>query len=154
MATNGRGTKWALGAVCAGAAAVVALVSWQVCEGQRLPQGPVAVAWDKEPCAHCHMQLSEPRFAVQLQTAAGDVLNFDDPGCFLSYAEQERPQIHEVWFHHGRDERWLRRSEVGFVEVPATPMNFGLAAVERNQSGALSYEQARQRVLQHGAAEG
>jgi hypothetical protein len=154
MAAEGRTATLVIVSVCAGMAAVIGLVAWQVSQGQRLPEGPVAVAWEKEACAHCHMQVSEKHFAAQLQTAGGDVLNFDDPGCFLSYVEDERPDIHEVWFHHWRDERWLRRGEVGFVEVPATPMNFGLAAVDRGEPDALAYEQARARILKQRAARG
>jgi hypothetical protein len=127
-------------------AAVVATVAWQVREGQRLPDGPVQVAWEKEACAHCHMHVSQMQFAVQLQTPDGDVINFDDPGCFFLYLTDERPQIHEVWFHDSRGDRWLRRNEVAFVAAPATPMNLGLAAVARGEPGAIGFEEARERV--------
>ena len=136
----------AVAGVAIALAAVVATVAWQVREGQRLPDGPVQVVWNKEACAHCHMQVSQMQFAVQLQTADGDVVNFDDPGCFFLYLADLRPEIHEVWFHHSREDRWLRRGEVAFVTAPATPMNLGLAAVARGEAGAMSYEDARARV--------
>jgi hypothetical protein len=129
--------------VLAGLAAVAGVVVWQVREGQRLPDGPVQVVWEKEACGHCHMHLSEMAFAVQLQTPAGDVVNFDDPGCFFLDLAEERPAIHEVWFHHSREDRWLRRDEAGFVAAASTPMNFGLAVVARGEAGAVSYEEAR-----------
>ena len=50
-----------------------------------LPQGPVPVVWDGEVCGHCKMHVGDPRFAAQLQTTAGDVLNFDDPGCLFEH---------------------------------------------------------------------
>jgi hypothetical protein len=128
-------------------AAVVGTVVWQVREGQRLPDGPVQVAWEKEACGHCHMHLSEMGFAVQLQTTDGGVVNFDDPGCFFLHVAAERPAIHEVWFHHWREDRWLRRDGVGFVPAASTPMNFGLAAVDRGAPGAMSYEEAHDRTV-------
>lgn len=127
-------------------AIVIGGVAWQVREGQRLPDGPVQVAWDKEACAHCHMQLSQMQYAVQLQTPDGDVVNFDDPGCFFLYLDDERPAIHEVWFHDSRGDRWWRRGEVGFVAADATPMNLGLAAVGGGEPGAIGYDEARARV--------
>lgn len=136
----------AVAGVLAVLAAVVGAVAWQVREGQRLPDGPVQVAWEKEACAHCHMQVSELPFAVQLQTPDGDVVTFDDPGCFFLYLDDERPAIHEVWFHDSRGDRWLRRDEVAFVTAPATPMNLGLAAVVRGEPGAIDFEEARARV--------
>ena len=127
-------------------AAVLTTVAWQVREGQRLPDAPVQIAWDKEACAHCHMQLSQRQYAVQLQTPDGDVVNFDDPGCFFLYVQDEQPAIHEVWFHDSRSDRWLRRGEVAFVAAPSTPMNLGLAAVAAGEPGAMSYDEARARV--------
>ncbi len=140
-------TRFVLPLVLTALAAAVGVVAWQVRLGQRLADGPVPIAWGKEACAHCHMHLSEAAFAVQLQTVAGDVLDFDDPGCFFAYVEQTQPEVHEVWFHHAREDRWLRRSEVAFVPVAQTPMDFGLAAVDANETGALAYEQARERAL-------
>ena len=142
----GRGSSLAAAGVLVGLTAIAAVVGWQVYEGQQLPDAPVQVVWEKEACAHCHMHLSQMPFAVQLQTPDGDVVNFDDPGCFFLYLAEERPEIHEVWFHHSREDRWLRRGEAGFVPAAATPMNLGLAAVGRDEPGAITYEAARDRM--------
>ncbi|MBX3025958.1 hypothetical protein KF840_13710 [bacterium] len=140
------GAALLVGGVVTALAAVVAVVAWQVREGQRLPDAPVAIAWDREACAHCHMQLSQPQYAVQLQTLDGEVVNFDDPGCFFLYLDDERPAIREVWFHDSRSDHWWRRHEVAFVAAPATPMNLGLAAVADGEPGAISYDEARARI--------
>ena len=136
----------AIAAVVTVLAAVVLAVAWQVREGQRLADGPLPIAWEREACAHCLMHLSDPRYAVQLQTTDGAVLNFDDPGCFFLYVDENQPPLHEAWFRDSRAERWLRRGEVGFVAAPATPMDLGLAAVAAGEAGALSYDAARARV--------
>lgn len=121
----------------------VAAIVWS----QRLPEGPVEIVWDREACAHCHMHIGEPPFAAQLQLEDRKVLNFDDPGCLFSWL-QANPgaRVHAMYFHHLRENRWLAKAEVGFVEVSPTPMGFGLGAVERNTPGAISFEEAQARV--------
>jgi len=147
-------TRVVVPAVLAILVGAVAVVAWQVLAGQRLPDGPVPIAWGKEACAHCHMHVSEAGFAVQAQTKTGDVLNFDDPGCFFSYLDDQRPDLHAVWFHHSREDRWLARDQVGFVAGAATPMDFGLAAVDATEPGAMRFEQARERAAAKSHAAG
>jgi len=129
------------------AAAVVAAVVWS---SGRLPDGPVEPRWDHERCARCGMLVSERGFAAQVQRADGRVLHYDDPGCLLSDEGAERGALadaHAVWFHHVREPRWLSFDEVGFVPAARTPMDYGLAAVERSQEpDAWSVAQALERV--------
>ena len=108
-------------------------------------EGPQPIAWDREPCAHCRMLIGDPAFAAQLQTADGTVASFDDPGCLLS-AEASHPGVRALWFHHWREDRWISGDRVAFVPVPATPMGFGLGAVDAGEPGALSLAQAREAV--------
>ena len=114
--------------------------------GQGLPDGPVPVAWDEEACAECRMHVGNPAYAAQLQTRDGDVLNFDDPGCLLRYRATRHPKVHAVYFHAQQGERWLRESEVAFVRADDTPMGYGLAAVPRRTTGAVSLRQAAKMV--------
>jgi hypothetical protein len=124
---------------------------------QALPDGPVPVAWDKETCANCRMHVGERGFAAQLQTRDGRVFNFDDPGCLFGYREKY-PALdeHAAYFHHLREERWLKQAEVGFAPVSPTPMGYGLGAVDAAEPGALSVEAARAQVLKphDGGAQG
>ena len=119
---------------------------------QRLPSGPVDIVWDKEACAHCHMHVGEPRFAAQLQTQQGDVLNFDDPGCLLQYQQKYKRDVHAIYFRHLHEDRWLKESEVGFVSVDPTPMGYNLGAVPKGTPAALSMGEATQRVQSKGKA--
>lgn len=133
------------------AALTVCLVCLFACSATQ-PEGPVPIVWDREACAECRMLVGEPKFAAQLQTREGDVLNFDDPGCLLRYLNLRKPQTHAVYFHHHKEDRWLPRAQVGFVPASPTPMGYGLAAVPRTTTGALSFEQAMTQVMQKGAA--
>lgn len=110
---------------------------------QSLPEGPVAVVWDKEPCAWCHMHVGERAFAAQLQTRDRQVLNFDDPGCLFHYVH-EHPDldVHALYFHHLREERWVAADQAGFVRVSPTPMGFGFGAVDAGEPGAVPWREA------------
>jgi copper chaperone NosL len=132
-----------------GRLAVAALALWACAPAE----GPQPIAWDREPCAHCRMLISDPLYAAQLQTAGGEVASFDDPGCLLA-ALEEHPEVRALWFHHRSEERWLPGERVGFVVVPRSPMGFGLAAVDADEPGAMSLEEARARVRAERARRG
>jgi copper chaperone NosL len=109
---------------------------------------PVPIALDRAVCTHCHMVVSELAFAAQLQTADGDVLNFDDPGCLLQWLAEHDGEIRSTWYHHLHEDRWLRESEVAFLPVERTPMDYGLGAVAAGLPGSLSLAQAETYVLE------
>lgn len=126
-------------ALAAGLAGGVAVL---VARSGRPPEGPVEIAWDRQACARCNMLVSEPSFAAQLHTEDGEVHVFDDPGCLLLWRADHEVPVHATWFHHHREERWLRGEAVGFVETSPTPMGYGLGAVDAGPAGALSPEEA------------
>jgi len=123
-------------------AAIAAVVVVVVRGSGALPDQPVPVAWDREPCAHCHMHIGEPRHAVQLVTRDGEVVNFDDVGCAFSYLDQHRPEVHRLWFH-GEGDTWIASDRVGFLTGAITPMGSGLLAVDAETPGARSLEEVR-----------
>ena len=123
------------------------VVGLAVSRAQRLPEGPEPIAWDREACAACRMHVGDPRFAAQLQTTDGQILNYDDPGCLLSDLAARRPQVHALWLHDSTSDRWLTDAQSAFVAAPATPMNYGLAVVPRATAGAIDWAQATARVL-------
>jgi len=109
--------------------------------------GPLEPVWDKEACAYCRMHLGERAFAAEARTADGETLFFDDPGCLLLWSAGADPQPVATWFHHATEPRWLAGEATGFVPAEATPMNWGLAAVEAETPGALPLAAARDRLL-------
>jgi len=144
------------GRVLAGAAllAVVTIVGWAIRDAGVPLDGPVPVAWDRQPCAHCAMHLGEPGFAVQAHTADGTVLFFDDPGCYFAYRHANALATHVVWFHHVREDRWLRDSAVAFTPVGESPMGWNLGAVDAGTPGALTLEAAQALVSADRAGDG
>jgi hypothetical protein len=120
----------------------VLVLAWCALACRAIPDAPTAIAYDREACAHCHMLIGDPRYAVQLVTAAGDVLDFDDPGCALRYVAEARPAIHRLWFRDARRDRWIAASEVRFARGADTPMGSGLAASDAALAGGLDLEHA------------
>jgi len=120
------------------------------------PEGPEPVAWDREACARCRMLIGDPRFAAQLQTRDGRVLNFDDPGCLLRFRAERDPEVQALWFHHHREDRWIRGDRVAFVDPGGpTPMGYGLAAVARSEDpDGLDLAAAAERARTRDAARG
>jgi copper chaperone NosL len=116
------------------------------------PLAPEPIAFDREPCRHCRMLISDPAFAAQLRTEAGETLAFDDPGCLIRYRQEHAPAVRAAWFHHLSEDRWIPESEVAFVPVPATPMDFGLGAVEAGTPGSISLGAAEAHVRERAAA--
>jgi hypothetical protein len=129
--------------------ALLALVACAAIACRGAPDAPTAIAYDREACAHCHMLIGDPRYAVQLVTGDGEVLDFDDPGCALSYLAQAHRAVHRLWFRDASRDRWLAAGDVRFVRGAATPMGYGLAAAaaENAAPGALTLDQATQVVL-------
>jgi hypothetical protein len=132
------------------AAFLVALVVI-IARFQRLPSGPVDLAWDHEACAHCRMLVSDKAFAAQIQTRDGRVLAFDDPGCLLAYEDEHALgehaiEEHAVYFHELHGDRWLPRDRTVFVPASHSPMGYDLGAAEIGTPGAISLEAARARV--------
>lgn len=127
-------------------AVALALAVGVAVAGCRRGDGPVPIAYDRTPCAHCRMVISDPSFAAQLQTVAGDVLDFDDPGCLLSHRADRAPDVRALYFHHVREDRWIPGEAVAFAHADHTPMGFGLGAVDAGEAGALTLEEAEARV--------
>lgn len=114
------------------------------------PDGPQPIAFDREPCAHCRMLISDPAFAAQLQMADGAVESFDDPGCLFARLEASRPRVHALWFHHLHEERWLPGDGVAFVRTSPTPMDFGFGAVDPGTPGSIPSEAVRAELRARG----
>lgn len=124
--------------------ALAALFALAACHS--VPDEPRPIAYDHEACAHCHMLIGDPRYAVQLVTDDGDVLDFDDPGCALTYLIEAHPSVHRLWFRDARGDRWLAADATRFAPGATTPMGYGLAAVALGTPGAIALTDARTRV--------
>ena len=63
-----------------------------------------------------------------------------------------RPDVHAVWFHHLREDRWLPGEGVAFVRVAPTPMDFGFGAVDPGTPESVPIEAVRSELRARGGA--
>jgi copper chaperone NosL len=112
-----------------------------------LPEGAVPIVWDGEVCGHCKMHVGDPRFAAQLQTTSGDVLNFDDPGCLFDYLQSHEASIHALYFRNYDEDGWLAESDAGFLPVEDSPMGYGIRAVSKKTPEAQGIDWAKSQVM-------
>lgn len=123
------------------------VLAWCAMACRSIPDAPTPIAYDREVCAHCHMLIGDPRYAAQLVTRGGDVLDFDDPGCALRYLAQVNPAIHRLWFRDATRDRWIAAAEVRFRRGADTPMGSGLAAGDASLTGGLELDRAAALVI-------
>jgi len=97
--------------------------------------GPRPLAFGAEECAHCHMTLSDPRYAGQLVTMTGKVLPFDDVGCLATFVATggiARDRIHSLWVQDfTQPDSILDATTAVFLQHDSirTPMDYGLVAL-------------------------
>lgn len=129
----------------AGAAAVLAF--FVLFAHLHPPSGaPQPVGWNRDLCAQCGMIVGDRHFAAQLQTADGQALNFDDPGCLMNYLAMRHASPRAIYFRRLHGDGWLTVQQAAFVPVPQSPSGFNLGAVPRGTPGSIPWEQAVQRA--------
>ena len=115
------------------ALAAVALTSAAACG----TAGPPPIAFGDVPCAHCHMTVSDSRFAAELVTTRGRTRVFDDAGClaaFLGSGEGDARAIRSLWVSdYVAPGTMLPADSAHFVRSDSlrTPMDTRIVAVGR-----------------------
>jgi hypothetical protein len=93
------------------------------CEDYAKPAEPT---WNKQPCDHCHMLVSDPRYAGQLVTRSHQRLYFDDPGCLAAYMQAHGTDVELAWVHTTTG--WTPAQSARFSSVGSSPMGYGFLA--------------------------
>jgi len=83
---------------------------------------PAEPVWGKEPCAHCMMLVSEKAPSAQALLEGGQRKFFDDVGCMVLWADQERVTPKAWWVRVG--DGWKKAEEARYAREH-TPMDFG-----------------------------
>lgn len=114
------------------------LLSLLACSGALRPEEPV---WNKQPCDHCKMLLSDQRYAASLVDARGVRLFFDDIGCMAAF-EADHPQLKAHWVKDEQSGAWLDPSTAFFRDGAKTPMDYGYSG--HKEGPGISYAQLQQ----------
>jgi copper chaperone NosL len=97
-----------------------------------VPVRPRAIAWGHEQCAHCHMTLTDHRFAAEVITRTGKVVTFDDVGCLQAWLNGNQGPVSRVWVvDFAAPDQWLPADSAVYLQSDTirTPMASGLVAV-------------------------
>ena len=110
-------------------ALVVAGLSLACAEG---PPGPATLGVGRQPCDHCRMTVSDPRFAAQLVAPGEDPRFFDDVGCLAAFLRDPEgvPPGAVAYVADHRTSDWVRAATAVYTRVDtlATPMSSHLIA--------------------------
>lgn len=96
-------------------------------------EGP-RIDYGKAECAHCRMNVMDPRFAAAIITKAGRQYVFDDATCMASFVANGNVEEAELagWYvcDHVRPGNFLDATKVFYVHGPAfrSPMRGDVAA--------------------------
>jgi copper chaperone NosL len=102
--------------------------------------GPKPIELGETPCEHCHMTISDPRFAAELVTTHRRIRLFDDAGCLAAYVadgSEDAQAIRSLWvsdyLHPGI---MLEVGQAHFVRSDSlrTPMDTRVVAVARRDA--------------------
>jgi len=104
---------------------------------------PRKIVYDRDVCEHCHMSISDQRFATQLIDKKYHVYKFDDIGCALNW-KKEKHEIKIVKYYvkdFGTD-NWIDATKAFWYKTNApTPMNYGFTASFEKNKNSISFLQ-------------
>ncbi|MEL0586787.1 MAG: nitrous oxide reductase accessory protein NosL [Candidatus Thiodiazotropha sp. (ex. Lucinoma kazani)] len=117
--------------------------------------GPKEVKWDRDACERCRMVLSDRFHAAQIRYFPAEkkrsvVAFFDDIGCavlWLADKPWERDQQTEIWVADHRTGEWIDARSATYVKGNLTPMEYGLGAQSETISDGLTFDQAKQHII-------
>jgi hypothetical protein len=105
-----------------------ATLLWLACACENADRASEPV-WNKQPCAHCHMLLSDPRYAAQVALDDGQRFFFDDVGCLAVYVAGNEKAVRHAWVDQGSV--WRDAYATRYAQGATTPMGYGFAADPR-----------------------
>ncbi|MCC6807477.1 MAG: hypothetical protein IT381_08640 [Deltaproteobacteria bacterium] len=94
------------------------------CSSTPTPEDPV---WNKQPCDHCKMIVSDKRYAASLLDDRGQRRYFDDVGCLAEFDQAGRP-ARARWVRDEASGKWISAEAAHYRKGAATPMDFGYSA--------------------------
>lgn len=123
----------------------LALMFASACRGT---EGPIDPIWGKQPCAHCHMLLSDPTSAAQLLSSAGERSYFDDIGCLVEALLDQRGVVTGAWVRDAAG-TWQNAARARYARGHHTPMGYGFVLLA---NGPLDFAHVQREIAEQRAA--
>ena len=101
-------------------------------------RGPRPIAYGRDGCAYCLMQINDARYAAELVTHVGKVYTFDSIECLVSYYRildaAHRDAVETMWVSdYSHPGTLISAASASYLRVtgPGSPMGRGMLAVAR-----------------------
>lgn len=93
-------------------------------------KGPEAIEFGLDHCAHCRMQIADPKYGAEIVTEKGRVLKFDAIECMAVHYRQMHADgngIHSSWtIDYSKPGSWVRADSAYFLHSPKLPSPMGM----------------------------
>ncbi|NOX46342.1 MAG: hypothetical protein GXO89_05125 [Chlorobi bacterium] len=121
---------------------VIAVLSFFACN-QETDYSPREVNYDRDICAKCLMGIADKGYAVQSISQWGEVVWFDDLGCYVNYFEGDDwnrfagDGTVKSWIGNCETGEWIELGKAWFRFGDRTPMGYGYGALDTNVGDLL-----------------
>lgn len=124
---------------------------------RRQTDGPEEIAFGRDVCAMCGMIISDRRFAAEIRGGPrGELAKFDDIGDAVNWLETQTwksTQLSEFWVMDSESgAEWQDARTAHYLPGAISPMDYGYAAVAREQEGTVDYSTMAKAALAKGVS--
>ncbi len=96
---------------------------------------PRAIIYDRDVCARCVMQLSDPRFVAQaVNKQTGENAVFEEMGCGVMWLEDHGWDNYTFYVADLKTGKWVKFDEAYFAIEYITPMAYGIVGMADKES--------------------
>ncbi len=104
---------------------------------------PREINWDRDICVLCLMGLAEKEYSVQSINQWGEVIWFDDLGCYIYFDGSDDWKRFagdgevKSWIGHCETGEWIEVEKAFYRYGDRTPMGYGYGALDINLGDSL-----------------
>ncbi len=100
------------------------------------------INYNRDMCANCLMGITDQKYTAQAINEYGEVIWFDDLGCFIEYEKSDAWKIWggvnaRVWIGDCETEKWIDAFQAFYRFGDRTPMGYGYGALKTNSADSL-----------------
>jgi nitrous oxide reductase accessory protein NosL len=124
---------------------------------RRQTEGPEEIVFGRDVCAMCGMIISDHRFAAEIRGGPrGELAKFDDIGDAVNWLETQTwksTHLSEFWVMDWESgAKWLDARTARYLPDVISPMDYGYAAVAREQERTVGFSAMAKAALAKGVS--
>lgn len=122
---------------------------------KKADQSAHEINYDRDICVNCLMGIADQKYTAQAINEYGEVIWFDDLGCFVEYEKTEAwkrwgGDKAKVWIGDCETGKWLDAYKAFYRFGDRTPMGYGYGALKDNLGDTLFDYQATVKRIKSG----